>query len=52
MRKIQDRSVTRENKKKYQEEALDRKTAFGISDPTPAAAIRNIRRVKDEINIF
>ena len=39
MRKIQDRSVTRANKKKYQEEALDRKNIFGFSDYTPYNAI-------------
>jgi len=43
MRKIQDRTITRANKKKYnQEERLDSKTAFGISDPTPRAAVKNM----------
>ena len=40
MRKIQDRSVTRANKKlKQQEERLDRKNIFGFSDYTPYNAI-------------
>ena len=31
-------------KRKYKEESLDRKTAFGISDPTPFEAVENIRK--------
>lgn len=44
MRKIQDRRITRANKKKCQEQHLDGKNAFGINDPTPMAAVQNIKR--------
>jgi len=43
MRKIQDRKITRENKKKFnQEEKLDSKNAWGISDPTPMQMVNGI----------
>lgn len=41
---MKDRKISRANKKKYQEEALDRKTACGVNDPTPHAAVEAIRR--------
>ena len=39
MRKIQDRSVTRANKKKYQEETIKAKNINGYADYTPYNAI-------------
>lgn len=48
MRKIQDRSITRANKKKYQqEERLDRQNSFGIQDPVPQAAVNEIIRKEE-----
>ena len=37
------KNATINKKMKQQEERLDRKTAFGISDPTPYAAVEAIR---------